>query len=180
MDDTRLVQTLTNGSIPSTDSITHHQLAQNELVRLQRHQLLTYVHSFQSTYPPSRPLIEFKDLLLQEQRLTHVLSTIYKLFISLSYTNSESPSFKIQWYSDLGIAISPTNWTKSFLVTHKLSMPATHQEHNCRIISHWYKSPSALHALDPHTLEVFGDVSHQLLWFISGLTALWCLPFPKL
>lgn len=48
---------------------------------MQHQQLQTYIQSLTQNSSLDRPLTEFEQLILQEQKPTHVLSTIYKYLL---------------------------------------------------------------------------------------------------
>ncbi|XP_072269521.1 peroxisomal carnitine O-octanoyltransferase [Pyxicephalus adspersus] len=88
-------------------------------------------------YPTQRNLTAFETVLRSLNRPIHVISQIYEILIK--HHTDNTPTFTRYWEKDLGEAISPLDWEKAFILTHKMSLPCKAQETNYKILSRWEK-----------------------------------------
>lgn len=110
---------------------------------MQYQHLYTYIGSISQISVIDRPLTDFEQLLIQEQRLAHNLSLIYKLLIPSGSLNELT--YMRKWEAEIGRLILLSEWKKAFLLTHKLSLAGKHQERNYKIMIKWYWSLVDLH-----------------------------------
>lgn len=157
-EDVRIVQTLVDEKLPPLNSLGLEFMTKC----MQYQQLQTYIQS--DTKLSNRPLTEFEQLLLQEQRLAHVLSTIYK------YLRPKNMAEELTCLTRCEEELETTFPSSEFLLTHKLSLSTRHQERNDKILARWYRCPVDMHKINGENQETCwsclnarGTMSH--IWY---------------
>ena len=69
----------------------------------------------------------------------------------LGHVYTSLPKFTAAWSGDLETSISEADWQKAFYYTHKSSISSYVREKNYKVLSRWYRVPSALRIMFPST-----------------------------
>lgn len=136
LEDTRLVQVLENGKIPTLREMGEG----NEKKWLQYQQLQAFIEP--KIVRINRPLTRFEKLLLGEQVPIKKLSKIYDEFIPSSPLK-ELTSIRI-WEEVMGRPLLEEEWERVFEIIHRGTIANKYQERNYKIVMRWYRCPVTL------------------------------------
>lgn len=94
----------------------------------------------------------FEHICLKGESLKHSLSYLYALLIEI-----EAPHklpFLQCWERDMGVSFSQAQKDRILFFSHKASLASRYQEGGYKILTRWYRTPTALHWIFPQVSDV--------------------------
>lgn len=114
-------------------------------------QLGAYIRSKIKTFPVIRELTSFERNCLNGESMRHSLSHFYEILTSL-----EAPqelNFMQAWERELGVTFTQKQKAKMLKSIHKTSIASRYQEGGYKILTRWYRTPSALQKIFPQVSD---------------------------
>lgn len=147
----RLAQVLRADPSLRTDIPSRTELGTSTMW-LQRGQITSYIRTFSSISEILADPSDFDELLLQPDPPIHVVSLLYSLLLN-EYA-PDLPTYTQKWEAELQHSISPTDWQKSFILTHRISLATKNQEKGFKLLTRWYRCPVDIKKFNPSLTDV--------------------------